>query len=106
MADRQEHLLRALISVTGRQAFPPDRLAELIAPNRMKNDKRVRAFNLCDGTRTQADISKQLKLDNGNFSRTVARWVTSGIVFKVAEGHQEFLLHVYPLGPNTKPKGQ
>lgn len=104
MADRDEQLLRAILAVNARQTFPPDRLAELIAPDKRKKDRRREAFNMCDGTRSQTEIQRSLKLDGGNFSRTVARWVAAGIVFKIKDGAEERLLYVYPLPENGSKK--
>ena len=68
--------------------------------------KQVRAYSLCDGTRSQTDIAKALTLVAGNFSRTVSRWIDSGIVFRLGEGREAKLLHVYPLSIEaTKKKG-
>lgn len=101
MPDNSEALLRAVLSVTARQTFPPDKLAELVGP-----PKQAKAFNLCDGSRSQTDIAKALKLDSGNFSRTVSRWVDAGIVFRLGDRSDAKLLHVYPLnGDATKKKG-
>jgi hypothetical protein len=104
MVGNHEQLLIAILGVTARQAFPPDRLAELVAPKKVKGDKQVKAFNLCDGTLTQSEIAKALKLDQGNFSRTVSRWADAGIVFRLGEGREAKLLHVYPLPANGKSK--
>ncbi len=59
--------------------------------------KQIDAFNMCDGHHTQAEITKALHLDTGNFSRTVARWEQRGIVFHIGVGKDERLLHLYPL---------
>lgn len=104
MAGNQEQLLRAILSIAARQTFPPDRLAELVAPKKVKGDKQGKAFNLCNGTLTQSEIARALKLDVGNFSRTVSRWANAGIVFRLGEGREAKLLHVYPLPDNGKPK--
>lgn len=103
MPDNSEILLRAVLSVTARQTFPPDKLAEIVLPSGSAQ-KQLAAFNLCDGTRSQADIAKTLKLDQGNFSRTVARWVDAGVVFRVGEGREAKLLHVYRLNGDGKKK--
>ncbi len=99
MPDNNELLLRAILSATARQAFPPDRLAEIINSGRA-GQRQLKAYNLCDGTRGQAEIAKALKLDQGNFSRTVNRWVDAGVVVRLGEGRESTLLHVYPL-PET-----
>src|SRR5438128_1516924 len=97
MANATEDLLRAILSVAGRQAFRPNDLAKIVNPKAGKANKQARAFNMCDGTRTQADVVKQLKLDPGNFSRTVGRWLAAGVMFRLGEGREATLLHVYPL---------
>jgi hypothetical protein len=89
-------LLRALISVSGRTAFPRDELMKLIAPKKGM-EKQIKAFNLCDGSRTQAEVAKSLKLDSSNFSGTVSRWIEAGILFRLGEGREARLLHVYRL---------
>jgi DNA-binding MarR family transcriptional regulator len=94
MTSNTDALLRALISVTGRVAVPAAELRELVTAGRLAQ-KQVDAYNLCDGTRTQAQIAKRLKLDAGNFSRTVQRWERSGVLFRIGEDEQ--LLHLYPL---------
>ncbi len=105
MASDNEALLRAILSVTARQAFPPERLAEIVLA-KGAGVKQVEAFNLCDGSKTQGEIAKDSKLDAGNFSRTVSRWVDEGVVFRLGEGREARLLHVYPLpDAATKQKG-
>lgn len=104
MATNSETLLRAIFSVTARQAFPPDRLEEIVSA-KGTGTKQLRAFNMCDGTKSQGEIAKALKLDRGNFSRTVARWIDAGVVIRLGEGREAKLLHVYPL-PESKKKSK
>jgi hypothetical protein len=92
-----EDLLKALVQLVGRQAFPEDGLRELIG-----SERNQEAFNLCDGTRAQGAVAKTAGIDAGNFSRTVGRWLEAGIVFKIGEGPEARLLHVYPLGKERK----
>jgi hypothetical protein len=82
-------LLRAILGVTARQTFPPDKLVEIVGAG-----KQVQAFNMCDGTKGQGEIGKALKLDPGNFSRTVARWEEAGVVMRLGKGREAKLLHV------------
>ncbi|MCC6676405.1 MAG: MarR family transcriptional regulator [Phycisphaerales bacterium] len=105
MPDNSEALLRAVLSVTARQTFPPDKLTEIVL-SKGAGAKQLQAFNLCDGTKGQGEVAKALKLDSGNFSKTVGRWIDAGIVFRLGEGREAKLLHVYPLnGDATKKKG-
>jgi CRP-like cAMP-binding protein len=101
MPSNSETLLRAILSMAARQAFPPSRLRAIVL-SRGTGPKHLDAFNMCDGTKRQKDIAKALKLDAGNFSRTVARWINEGVVFRLGEGRSATLLHVYPLVPETR----
>lgn len=103
MAENSEALLRAILSVSARQTFPPDKLAEIVL-SKGAGTKQLEAFNLCDGTRAQGEVAKALKLDAGNFSKTVGRWIDAGIVFRLGEGRESKLLHVYPLVATPKKK--
>jgi DNA-binding MarR family transcriptional regulator len=94
MPDNLQLLLRAILSTSARQAFPSEHLAETVLRGGIKY---LRAFNMCDGTMGQGEIAARAKLDRGNFSRTVARWIEAGIVFRLGEGREATLLHVYPL---------
>lgn len=89
------------VSLLGRIAFAEEDLRTLIAPTATQA-KQLQAYNLCDGTRTQADIVRALKLDHGNFSRTAARWIAAGVLYKIGSGREAKLLHVYPLPEAAK----
>lgn len=106
MPDNSEALLRAVLSVTARQTFPPDKLAEIVL-SKGSATKQLAAFNLCDGSKAQGEIARALKLDPANFSKTVSRWIDAGIVFRIGDKSDAKLLHVYPLnGGTTKKKGR
>lgn len=91
--EAQETYLRAILATVARQTFSPERILEIINAG----EKQRRAFNLCDGSRTQAEIAKELGLDSGNFSKTLNRWIDEGIVIRVKEQRETRPLHVYPL---------
>lgn len=101
-----EGLMRALIAVTARVAFPEDKLLQLISPIQRGRDKLLRAYCLCDGTRTQADIVKASKLDPGFVSRTLKRWIDSGILFRLGAERTATFLHAYPLSPECAGNGK
>src|SRR3954452_20276349 len=95
-----DDLLRVLIQVTGRTAFPEDRLREIVGTSA----KQLAAYNLCDGTLAQAEVVKAAKIDQGSFSKTASRWVEQGILFRLGTDRDVKLLHLYPLSP--PPKGE
>jgi CRP-like cAMP-binding protein len=99
----QDTYLRAILATVARQAFPPEKLVEIMGRN--AGEKQYRAFNLCDGTRTQADIAKELGLDPANFSKSLGRWVDAGIVIRVGEGREVRPVHLYPLPESHIKRG-
>lgn len=90
-----DSLLRCAIQVVGRIAIRPEQVGEILVVN--ATAKQFKAYNLCDGTKTQGEVTKAAGLDSGNFSRTVARWVKSGVLFRLGSGKEAKLLHIYPL---------
>jgi len=69
-------------------------------------EKQLRAYNMCDGTKTQSEIAKATKLDPASFSRTVARWIEAGALFRMGSGRDTKLLHAYPLPADAAKKGK
>jgi hypothetical protein len=90
---RIEQLLAILIRLNARSAFPEEVVRRLVATS----PSQLKAYNLCDGTRAQAEVAKAAGLDQGNFSRTVTRWIEAGVLFKVGDGREARLLHLYPV---------
>jgi len=99
----QHTFLRAILATVARQTFSPAKILEIMGTT--AGEKQHRAFNLCDGTRTQADIAKELGLDQSNFSKTITRWIDEGIVIRVGEKRETRPLHVYPLPEALIKKG-
>lgn len=86
-------LLKCAVQVVGRIAMPAEQVAKVV----VVNAKLLKAYNLCDGSKTQTEVGKAAGLDSGNFSRTVTRWVESGVLFRIGSGKEARLLHLYPL---------
>jgi hypothetical protein len=91
-----EQLLEVLVHLVGRSVVPLQKLEQIVAPTR-GSEKQIRAFNLCDGSRTQAQIVKELNLNQGNFSTGTARWEAAGVLYRIKSGSEQRLLHIYPL---------
>jgi predicted transcriptional regulator len=95
-----EAYLRAILATVARHTFPLEVILEIVG----SGEKQLRAFNLCDGTRTQAEIVKELSLDKGNFSRTLGRWIDAGIAIRVGDIKDARPVHVYPLPDSMMKK--
>lgn len=100
MSENSEVLLKALLATVGRSVFTLEHIHSIVNPTG-KSIKQIRAYNLADGTLTQSEIVKKLKLDSGNFSRCVSRWIEAGIMFRLEDNA---LIHVFAV-PEKLPKG-
>ncbi len=99
--DTNATLLKAILAIVARTVFPPDVLHQIVAPT-AGSTKQLLAYNLCDGETPQTEIGKKAKLDSGNLSRLIAKWIEAGVVIRV--GDDRLPLHVYPL-INLNAKG-
>lgn len=88
-------LLRAIVHLMSRQAYPEPELKKIVAPK--KDVNHLKAFNLCDGTRNLTKVAIEAGIDQGGFSRMVTRWVESGVMHRLGEGKSPKLLHAYPI---------
>jgi len=89
-----ETLLRAILTITARSTFPPSEIFKIVCP-KAGSERQLAAYNLCDGETPQSEIGKRAKLDKGNLSRSISRWIDAGIVVRV--GPEQLPLHIYPL---------
>jgi len=83
-------------------AIPEEQISSVVG----NSPKYLKAYNLCDGTKSQQEIAKQAKLDQGNLSKACARWIQNGVAFWMGEGKDARLVHIYPINssPNKTAK--
>jgi hypothetical protein len=96
-------LLRAILSTVARQTFPPSTILKIVAPQ-ANSGKWIKVYNFCDGTRVQAEIAKEGKVDPSDLSKKLGRWIEEGIIIRLTDGTTETPIHVYPL-PNVITDG-
>lgn len=101
--ENNEVYLKAILATVARQTFSTSDLMAIVAPNKTSK-KNFDAFNLCDGSLTQGDVVKKLKLNKGNFSTTLARWIELGVIIKLVDGKDVRPIHVYPIPSNEFAK--
>ena len=92
--DMTESLLRAILTTVGRSTFLPKDVYRVITPHG-GSEKKLIAYNLCDGKTPQAAICKKAKITKSQLSVSITNWVAAGIVVRV--GPDQLPLHVYPL---------
>jgi hypothetical protein len=97
--DTTETLLKAILTVVSRATIPPQELSKIVAPT-AKSDKQILAYNLCDGATSQAEICKKAKLDKGNLSNCITRWIDAGVMVRV--GPDRLPMHLYPLSKSRR----
>ena len=95
-----EQLIAAIFHVFGRSALPVAQVRELVG----RTEKNRKAFNMCDGRNTQQEISRRLRIDQGQLSKSFARWIESGIAFRIGDESESRLLHIYPIPPDKAPR--
>ncbi len=92
--DINESLLRAILMTVGRSAFSPEDIYRVVTPHG-GSEKKLIAYNLCDGKTSQATICTKAKITKSQLSESITSWVSAGIVVRV--GGDQFPLHIYPL---------
>ena len=93
---------RALLQVVARGPVSEDAIRKVVAPKGTEK-KQLKAYNLCDGTRTEADIAGSLGVKAEFMKRSIDRWVTAGVAFRLdGDGRP---LHLYPVDLRTASTG-
>jgi hypothetical protein len=92
--EMNETLLKAILAMVARQAFPPSEIFKIVSPA-AGGEKQVKAYNLCDGRTAQSEIGTKAGLDKGSLSRSISRWIQAGIVMRAGVDH--YPMHIYPL---------
>jgi hypothetical protein len=98
MPDNDElvQLLQIMVGLWSRQVFPPEELRKIVAPT-ARSDLRLKAYNLCDGTKTRADVYKALKIDKDNFNKLANKWIEQGVMYELQHDGKSCPKHLYPL---------
>lgn len=93
---------KIIISLLGRMAIPENKLEEILTKGAKRPDQMVKAYNLCNGERTTAEIAKMVTGITGRaLNIATERWEEDGIIFNLGErgkGKEIKPLHLYKLG--------
>lgn len=81
-------LLRVLVALAGRIAFPPEQLSQMVGPY-------AAAYNMCSGELTLASVARATAIDKSNLRKAVLRWEQAGVIFRV--GPEGRPMRLYPL---------
>jgi len=69
-------LLRVLVALAGRIAFPPEQLSQIVGPY-------ADAYNMCTGELTLAALARATTIDKSNLRKAILRWEEAGVIFRV-----------------------
>ncbi|MGH2684887.1 MAG: hypothetical protein ACRDJP_05400 [Actinomycetota bacterium] len=89
-------LARVLVHVLARGPVAEDYIRGVVAP-RGTERRWIQAYNLCDGTRTDAQIAEAVGLDQDALGRAIDRWQSVGIIFPIQSNGATQMLHLYPI---------
>lgn len=93
-----QDLLRMLVSLVARVAFPQDRLLAIVAKRGKGASKWIKAYNLCDGVRSQADVAKLAGVDKSDLSKALTRWEGAGVLYRLGPEQKPLGLYSLPMG--------
>src|SRR5471032_2807047 len=88
-AVRDIDLLRVLVALAGRIAFPPEQLLQIVGPY-------TAAYNMCTGELTLASISRATGIDKSNLRKAILRWEQAGAVFRIGPEARPLRLYSLP----------
>jgi len=99
-------LLRALVGLIGRAAFPEHKLRDLVSPS--GNSAYFHAYRMCDGRTPLTAIVKQTGIDSSNLSKAVGKWVDAGVMFRIGPKHLPLNLYAVtqPVGKAASKRGR
>lgn len=83
-----------IISLLGRMAFEQNELKKLVTKGSKKPTAVIKAYNMCDGTRTITEIANYVGITQSAMTQAVDRWEKNGIIFKVKKGNEVLPLKV------------
>jgi len=86
---RDSDLLRVLVALAGRIAFPPEQLLQIVGPYSA-------AYNMCTGELTLSSIARATGFDKSNLRKAILRWEEAGVIFRVGRDGLPLRLYALP----------
>jgi len=69
-----------IISLLGRMVFPEEKLIVMIQKNSKKPKELLKAYNLCNGKLTIAEIAKKSGVADTSLGQAILKWKKNGII--------------------------
>jgi len=96
---RDSDLLRVLVALAGRIAFPPEQLVQIVGPYSA-------AYNMCTGETTLASIARATGFDKSNLRKAILRWEEAGVIFRVGPDGLPLRLYALPARAGNQVRGK
>ena len=96
---RDSDLLRVLVALAGRIAFPPEQLLQIVGPYSA-------AYNMCTGELTLSSIARATGFDKSNLRKAILRWEEAGAIFRVGSDGLPLRLYALPTPAGERVRGK
>lgn len=96
---RDSDLLRVLVALAGRIAFPPEQLFQIVGPYSA-------AYNMCTGEMTLSSIARATGFDKSNLRKAILRWEEAGAIFRVGPDGLPLRLYALPNRAGDRVRGK
>jgi len=103
MSENTDFYLKMIMQLIARQTFSAKDVADHVCPTK-KSAKSIKAYNLCDGTRSQTEIAKMCGIDKANCRKMIKKWELEGLILRVPHGKELQPLHIFPISEKLLPK--
>lgn len=104
MTENTDFYLKMIMQLIARQTFSAKEVAEHVCPTK-KSAKSLKAYNLCDGSKSQTEIGTLSGIDRANCRKMIKRWELEGLILRVPHGQELHPLHIFPISEKLLPKG-
>lgn len=99
MQVRDSDLLRVLVALAGRIAFPLEQLFQIVGPYSA-------AYNMCTGEMTLSSIARATGFDKSNLRKAILRWEEVGAIFRVGPEGLPLRLYALPIRAGGQGRGE
>jgi hypothetical protein len=96
---RDSDLLRVLVALAGRIAFPLEQLVQIVGPYSA-------AYNMCTGEMTLSSIARATGFDKSNLRKAILRWEEAGVIFRVGPDDLPLRLYALPARAGNHVRGK
>lgn len=80
-------LLKVLIELNARQAFPEEKLLEIVSKRKRNPASYIKGYNACDGSKGVTELARHVGVKQPTMSKIMQSWKSSGIIYENRYGN-------------------